>query len=484
MTTPGTPRTEHFEREAQRFRDEAHAIVDVLADHFASMARDETNAIRTTEPEAIAREMRTFAASRPRVRDVAARMIEHLTNTQSPRFLGHQVSAPSVEGALGLMMGALVNNSAGVFEMGPWAAAMERVVVEWALGRVGYTKGDGILTSGGSVGNLTALLAARQRAVPGDVWREGVGHRQLAILTSTESHYSVGRAARILGLGDEGVVPVAVDARRRLDPSRLEDALDDAKRRGRYPFALVVSAASTATGAFDPIDPSADFAERHGLWLHVDGAHGAAALVSPTHASLVRGIDRADSVVWDAHKMLSVPSLATFLLYKDRAASFAAFTQNASYLFDDYRGELPWHDGALRTLECTKPALGLPLFTLLATRGESHLSSLVERTFALGPTFAAILRSTPDFEVAIDPEINIVCFRWIPEGLERRRWSDVQRQVRKALLEDGRFYIVQTALGDDTWLRTTLINPETCEADLRALLDRIRTLGARIIAAS
>lgn len=463
-----------FAEDGERFRTEGHAIIDALATYFESMLDASTPAIHATTPSAVLEDFRELFGSKPRVRDVLARMIAHATNTQSPRFLGHQVSAPNVEAALALCAGSLLNNSAGVFEMGPWAAAVERVVVEWALAKVGFANGDGILTSGGSLGNLTALLAARQSHAGFDAWREGNGNHGLCILTSTESHYCVSRAAHILGLGDAGVVTVPVDAHYRLDSARLEESLAAAKASGRKPFVLVVSAASTSTGAFDPIEPAADFCEKHGLWLHVDGAHGGSAIVSPSHAHLVRGIHRADSMVWDAHKMMRVPSLATFVLYRDRTASFEVFAQRASYLFADYEGALPWYDGALRTIECTKPALGLPLFTLLASRGEAYVANAVERAFHLGPRFAEILRAEGDFEVAIDPQINIVCFRYRPKGVATSELSDVQKSIRQTLLAKGEFYIVQTTLAGEVWLRTSLMNPETDERELRALIVAIR----------
>ncbi len=488
MSSQSNARTARYAADAARYREQGHQIVDMLADHLATCGDDATHALHPAEPEAIAAEMLGVLAggagnANLAPRDIVARALRYVTDTQHPRFLGHQVSGPAVDAAVTTLLSGMFNNGSGVFEMGPWAAGIERALVAWALSRAGFTAGDGIVTSGGSVGNLTALLAARQRIVPGDAWRDGARGEPLAILTSTESHYSVGRAARILGLGDEGVVGVPVDAHRRLDAAHLEASLAAARARGRRVFALVVSAASTATGAYDAIEPAADFAQKHGLWLHVDGAHGAAALLSPRYAPLMRGVERADSLVWDAHKMMRVPSLATFVLYRERAASYAAFAQHASYLFDEqsqgYAQELPWYDGGLRTLECTKPALGLPLFTLLACRGEAFVREHIERSFDLGGTFARMLAAEPDFEVAGTPSINIVCFRHVPKsGTVGVALSEHQRRVRKKLLENGRFYIVQTNLGDETWLRVTLINHDTRENDLRELVHAIRAAAS------
>src|SRR5262249_16684433 len=139
----------------------------------------------------------------------------------------------------------------------------------------------------------------------------------LAYLVSTETHYSVARALALMGLGEEGAVPVPVDDRFRMRPEALAEAKRDAEARGRKVIAVVASAGSTATGAFDPLDAIADFCAAHDLWLHVDGAHGASTLLSSTHRARLRGVARADSIVWDAHKMMLMPALVTAVLFRD-----------------------------------------------------------------------------------------------------------------------------------------------------------------------
>ncbi len=396
-----------------------------------------------------------------------------------PRYIGHQVSAPIGSAALAELVSAVLNNGTAEYEMGPVSNAMEKRLLEWLGTVLGFGPDvEGLFTSGGSAGNLTALAAARQSITDVDPWTDGLaGAQPLAILVSEQAHYSNDRAARVLGLGAGGVVPVRVDDDFRLDPSSLADAHRRAHDAGRRVFAVVGSACSTATGAFDPLEAIADYAAEHDLWFHVDGAHGAPAALTPRYRHLVAGIDRADSVVIDAHKMLLMPALMTAVVYRRRGAADRAFHQDQSYVgFQAREGEFAWWDSGLRTLECTKRMMALELYGSLAAHGTDFFADYVTRTFDLARWFAGELASAPDFELAVEPQANIVCFRFVPEGVSDL--DALQLAVREELVQSGAFYLVKTRLRDRTWLRTTIINPRTTEADLTALIDAIRASAA------
>jgi len=269
------------------------------------------------------------------------------------------------------------------------------------------------------------------------------------------------------------VTPVPVDDAFRLRPDALEGALAAARRAGRRPIAVVASAGSTATGAFDPLDAVADFAEAHGLWFHVDGAHGASTALSPKFRGQLRGIERADSVVWDAHKMMLMPALVTAVLFRDGARSFDAFSQEASYLFhgEDPR---PWSDVALRTLECTKEMMALKVYACLSLLGTQAFGDYVTQTYDQARRFAQRLEASGDFELAVRPDCNIVCFRHTPRGVPPEQLDALQARLRERLVQRGDFYLVQTRLPRGVFLRVTLINPLTRDEDLDALLEAVR----------
>src|SRR5215204_5839145 len=227
----------------------------------------------------------------------------------------------------------------GVPDVGSAAAAVERAVLDWMVEKVGWEpeSAGGVLTHGGSLANLTALLAARAKAAP-DAWAGGVPG-DLAILAPPSAHYSIERAAGILGLGAEAIVPLEVDALERIRVDRLPDALARTRAAGRTPIALVAAACATSTGLHDDLRGIGAFCREHGIWLHVDAAHGAPALLSERLRGMLAGIELADSVVWDAHKMLRTSALCAAVLVRRRGELPAAFSQHASYLdFDNPLG--------------------------------------------------------------------------------------------------------------------------------------------------
>lgn len=445
----------------EEFRRQAHAVVDRLADHLAACGARAVPVLPRTPPrENVVAWEDDFRGGKDPVA-LFERVVAGATHLHHPGFVGHQVTAPLPLGAIATLVSGLLNNGAAVYEMGPVGTSMERVLAAWLARRVGYpASADAVFTSGGSLGNLTALLAARAHAglAPGE---HGV------VLACEEAHYSTARAVRIMGWGDDGLVKVAADDRFRMRIDALADAHASAVAAGKRVVAVVASACSTSTGAFDPLPAIADFCERHGIWLHVDGAHGASFALSPRHRELVRGIERADSIVWDAHKMLLCPALVTAVLFRRGADSFLAFHgTEAAYLLNEEQQV----DSALRVVECTKQMLVLPLYAALAVHGEAAIADYLDRIVDLAREFARRLRAEADFEVAVDPECNIVCFRHAGDDAR-------QEHVRARLLEDGSFYVVKTRLRGRTWLRTTLINPRTTADDLGRLVAAIRAIA-------
>jgi L-2,4-diaminobutyrate decarboxylase len=459
------------------FRAAGHAVIDQLADYLADTAEASGPVLDYAPPTAALSQWPRPRQDGPRVpiAELLPSVIAASHHLHHPRYIGHQVSAPIGTAALAELVSAVLNNGTGEYEMGPVANAMEKRLLEWLGSVLGFGPDvEGLFTSGGSAGNLTALAAARQSIAGVDAWNEGLaGGQPLAILASEQAHYSNDRAARILGLGAGGLATVSVDDRYRLDPAGLRDAQRRAEDEGRRVFAVIGSACSTSTGAYDPLEAIADYAAEHGLWFHVDGAHGAVAALSPAYRHLVAGIERADSVVIDTHKMLLMPALLTAVLYRRPGAADRAFHQDQSYVgFDAHEGEFAWWDSGLRTLECTKRMMSLELYASLAEHGPAFFGDYVSRTFDLARWFARQIEAAPDFELATEPQANIVCFRVAPAGVADL--DALQLRVREELVHSGVFYLVKTRLRDRTWLRTTIINTRTTERDLEALLSAIR----------
>ncbi|MSR06526.1 MAG: aminotransferase class I/II-fold pyridoxal phosphate-dependent enzyme [Gemmatimonadetes bacterium] len=462
--------------DADQFRALGHKLVDRLAGYLGAATGGAKMPVMpgVSNEQLNAAWSSRFQRGAGRFDELVARMVAGSNHLHHPRYVGHQVPPTLPVAALAELTVALLNNSLAVSEMGPSGAAIERSLIEWMTGAVGWGAGaGGVLTSGGALGNLTALLAARQ-AKAGDSWNDGTAPR-LAILASEQAHYSVERAVRVMGFGRHGFVPVPVDETFRLRASALEESYRAATRAGLTVIAVSASACSTATGTYDPLEEIAEFCAAQGLWLHVDAAHGASALLTKRYRGLLKGIDRADSLVWDAHKMMLMPLLVTGVLFKDRAAGAGAFASpRASYLYEDAPDAAD--EISRRAFECSKPALGFPLYAALSLYGVDAFGQYVAGTYDLGRRFAEMIAATDDFELAVHPDANIVCFRYT--GGRGKDLDAVQARARKRIVGEGAFYLVQVRLPAGLFLRTTIINPFTSEEDLAGLLTAVREAAA------
>ncbi|MCO5265903.1 MAG: aminotransferase class I/II-fold pyridoxal phosphate-dependent enzyme [Lentimicrobium sp.] len=461
------------------FRREGHQLVDLLTTYLHECREARPMPVL---PPSIPDEMVSYWTAELNnpsfnLQDFYTTLISQSNHIHHPRYMGHQVVPPAPLSALTELLEALLNNGMAIYEMGPASTAIERVVLRWLAAKIGMTsEADGILTSGGSAGNLTGLLAARQAMCGYNIWDEGaMDDTRLAFMVSEEAHYSVARAARIMGWGDKGVVKVPVNSRMQLDASKLEETLKNAQAEGLKVIALVGNACTTSTGTYDPLNEMADFASAHGLWFHVDGAHGGGAAMTEKYSYLTKGIERADSVVIDFHKMMLAPALTTAVLFRNGRHSFETFAQKAEYLLGN-GAQKPWFDSAGRALECTKKMLGVKVFAMIKLYGDQLFSDYISITYDLGRRFAEIARNEKGFELAVQPDGNIVCFRYCPEGF-KGDLNKLTASVRKKLLDDARFYVVQTSVAGKTFLRVTLMNPFTTETDIAELFTLIKKLA-------
>ena len=455
----------------ERFRAVGHELIDMLADHLKSVQSREQQAIAYLPPG----EQATFwqddlinGAGSPThfFQEILSRSLQ----VQHPRYMGHQVCPPAPLAALSSLVDGLLNNGMAVYEMGMSATAIEQQVIAVVSGRMGFgPNAGGVLTSGGTLANLTALLAARAVKSKRAIWTEGGHETRLALLVSEEAHYCVDRAVRIMGWGETGIIKIPVDDHYRMRHECLPEYLAQAKEEGLEVIAVVGSACSTSTGSFDDLNALADFCEAEGLWLHVDGAHGAALSLSPQYKAVVDGLERADSVAMDFHKMLLTPVLATALIFKNGPDSYRTFSQRAQYLWSG-QTEQEWYNLAKRTFECTKLMMGMKVHALLRTYGFELWEAYLGKVMQNGALFADLVRAHPDFELAVEPACNIVCFRYVKPGADL---NELNARIRQSLLEDGRFYIVQTQIKTGLFLRVTLTNPHTSGEDIEALLTLI-----------
>jgi L-2,4-diaminobutyrate decarboxylase len=300
-----------------------------------------------------------------------------------------------------------------------------------------------------------------------------------------------------MGLGQRNVVTVP-SRDLRMDPDALGRTLADLDASGRRVMAVVATAGSTATGAFDDLGAVADLCEAGDLWLHVDGAHGASALLSGAHRHRMRGVARAHSLAWDPHKMLLLPLSAGVVLVREERWLEAAFAQAAPYLFQAPPGGAA-HDAAhaeefdraprvwdqgVRSFQCSRRADALKAWVAFQRYGADGLGALYDRLCALAARLHARLAAHPAFEVPHAPESNILCFRHTAGGGDAAALDARNARIRARYNASGAGWITTTVLGGRRVLRVTVMNPRTTDAHLAALVDGLAALGAADVAGS
>jgi aromatic-L-amino-acid decarboxylase len=354
------------------------------------------------------------------------------------------------------------------------ATELENQAVGWVGEFIGFPASNGAFTSGGTVSNMTALAAARERALPG-TRTSGLAGARVAVYCSAEVHYSITRAVELLGIGSDNLRALAIDEDRRMRPEALAEALDDDLAAGITPIAVVATGGTTLTGAVDPIDSIADVCAGRGVWLHIDGAYGLpAAKVRP---QLFAGLERADSVSVDAHKWMYLPKACGVMLVRDEAALTDAFAHEQGYL-PHQRHELHAVD---ITLEYSRPFRALKLWLALRAHGAAQFREAISRNLAEADLLYDTAAASPDFQTLPErPQLSIVPIRHIPEGV-----SDLNAHneaLARAIQADGRVYLASALIDDEVWLRPCFVNFRTIEDDVLALIDVARELGEALAA--
>ncbi len=446
-----------------------HQMVDFLTDQLRDSQNANGKVLSWTDPVDALKSLSDLKGNDP------SELFEFVSRTSirlhHPKYIGHQISPPLPITAVSSMLVDLLNNGMGVYEMGMGGTAIERKIVEELATKFGMPEtADGFFTSGGSLANLTALLAARAMKTDDAVWKFGTQDVRHVVLVSEAAHYCVDRAVRIMGLGDSGIRRVKTNSKFQMCLDDLEKSIEELSDEGRVAIAVVASACSTSTGSYDDLDGIASICQANKIWLHVDGAHGVPVVFSRKYRHLVRGISRADSVTMDFHKLLMVPAVTSALVFRNSSDAYRTFSLQAEYLFDN-RDQEEWFNLARRTFECTKQMIGLKVMSIIHTYGTEIFEQNVDQLYDLTRSFAILIQQDERFELALEPESNILCFRYLET--KHQEHCELNAKIRTALVKDGKFYIVQTMLDGQTWLRTTVANPFTSNEDFQQLLDEI-----------
>lgn len=408
----------------------------------------------------------------PAVRALARASL-HLNH---PRYMAQQVAAPIPAAALVESTVAALNQSIAVLRMSPAGTLVDRALMDRFKRLFGFgATAEGSLVPGGSFANLTALLAARAALDP-EAWERG-GAR-VAIIAGAQTHYSITRAAGILGLGSRAVFPIPVDAAYRTDPAGAPKAFRAARRAGFRKFILVGTCGSTSTGSCDDLAALAAIARREGAWLHVDAAHGGGFAFSRRLRRKLRGIERADSFAFDPHKTLFMPLAAGAVLTRRGEDLRRAFTQHAPYLFRGGARPIAPNVGEF-TIACSQRFDALKIWLTWQAYGGALWGRLIEG--ACDATLAAYeyCRNSAVLEPIHQPDCNIFCFR-LRRGPSAGAAADrLHASLEDAVNASGRGYISSTVLDGRRVLRIVVLNPRTTAADTVAVMKLVERLARR-----
>ena len=396
-------------------------------------------------------------------------------------FLAVISGGGTVPGAIADLLASGLNANTGGWFLSPAATEIEGQLIRWLADRFGLPPGaGGNLVSGGSLANLSALKLARDRA-GASVRTAGVDGQRLVFYASEESHFTIDRAADVLGLGESAVRKVAIDEQLRMRVDDLERLIAADVAAGMRPAAIVGTAGTTGTGAIDPLAEIAEIAARVGAWFHVDAAYGGAVVISDELRPLLRGIEHADSISFDTHKWMYAPLVGTALLVRDPTGLVGSFSAHAAYVEQDRSLTDRGMDHGFEGLQLSRGFAALRVWVGLLAHGRTAYARRIEHDVELTSWLAELVEEAPDLELACPPSLSICCFRYRPTGVVDDGYLDrLNQRVMTELQLDGRVFPSQAAVHGRIAIRTCIVSYRTEARHLRQLVDLTREIGKRV----
>lgn len=399
--------------------------------------------------------------------DFQHKVVEQSFRVTHPRFWAFIPGAPTFASVLGDCLAANANLFAGVWKEAAGAAQVEIVVLDWFKQFLGYPPAAmGLLTSGGSEANLTALVVARDRL--------SFAERSRAVLYASEHrHWSIDRAAKIIGLHPEQIRPLACDREYRLSVAALKEAIAQDEAAGKLPWLVLANAGTTNTGSVDPLSALADLCEQHGCWFHVDAAYGWPMTLTIEGRALLHGIERADSITLDPHKWFAQPFEAGCLLVRQGERLAQSFSMRPEYMQDvvPNADEINFCDHGIAL---TRRFRALKIWFSIKLLGLAWFRQMIEHCCSLTAYAEALIEQQGCFEITSRRKMSIVCFRY--KGSEA-----LQLAIADELMRDGRAFISTTRLDGRNTLRFCFVNWRTTAADVDLVVKLLKDIGDRLV---
>lgn len=416
------------------------------------------------------------------------KIVDNAVRFGHPHFLGWILSPGTPIGAYAEGLAGALNQNVAMSGAGV-ATAVELVVLDWIKKILGYNpRAAGVLVSGGSMANLLALTVARNTLGDNDIRRKGlVNKTNMVIYTSSEAHVCIEKAVNLLGIGTDNIRRINVDAHFRLDVQDLKRKIKEDLSENLHPFCVVATAGTVNTGAIDPLEKIADICTRHDIWFHVDAAYGGFAALSPRWKSLMKGINRADSVAIDPHKWLFIPYEAGCVLVRNPTYMKETFFYQTEYLHSD-KSQMISNDEvdfADYGIQLSRSFRALKIWMSLKQYGVRRYARMIDQNINLALYWQALINESCDFMMMAPSDLSVICFRYVPEKLsqinkKKEEYLDVlNRAILISLRKNRRILISGTVLQGRFVLRACIVNYRTTKQDVQDIIEGIRKVGKR-----
>lgn len=408
------------------------------------------------------------------VKEMMKEVYHYRGDANHPRFFGFVPGPASSLSWLGDIMTSAYNIHAGGSKLAPMLNCIEQEVIQWLCSQVGYKEHPGgVFVSGGSMANITALTAARDRKLNEENLHLGVAY------ISDQTHSSVAKGLRIIGIPNSRIRVIPTNDNFEMKMREFKEAVEEDKEKGLLPFVAIGTAGTTNTGSIDPLEEMAEICKTHGMWFHIDGAFGASVLLSPKYRHLLQGTALSDSISWDAHKWLFQTYGCAMVLVKDIRHLYHSFHVSPEYL-QDVEGDLdhinPWDIG----MELTRPARGLKLWLTLQVLGTDLIGSAIEQGFQSVLWAQEALEKLDHWEIVSKAQLSVINFRYKTDDLTEEELDILNEKVAEKLLASGYAAIFTTVLKGKKVLRICALHPETTRTDIQTTIHMLDSFAKEI----
>ena len=446
-------------------KDSLHYFIDKYLTQVESLRYDEVVKIADSNQIKKLRDINIPNEGR-QINEVIEEMInevyEYGSKVNHPRFFGFIPGPADLNSWVGEVMSSAYNLHGGCWMITSAASFIEKSLIKWLSEKIGYNtdNSSGLFVSGGSMANLTAMVAARDNKLSFDKLHLGTAY------VSDQTHSSIKKALKIAGISPKNIRKIPSDSNYKMKIDELEKSIKDDLKKGLYPFVVIASAGTTNTGSIDPISEISKICLKYNLWMHVDGAYGGSILLSKNYKHLLKGIESANSVSWDAHKWLFQTYSCAMVFVKDKNHLAQSFSENPEYLRD-----LDVNDGEINYgnigIELTRPTRSLKLWFTLQTLGTDEMSRRIEYGIHTAEYVKKILLELDNWEIISEPNLAIINFRYAPCKMTNEDINKLNNNISHLALQENYAGVFTTVLNDKVVLRMCTINPETTKDDIK-----------------